>query len=151
MGERPQFGVADPGLRYEDRPCAFGVVERDGRIGLVKVGLPHEDQHFDLPGGAVDPGEDEAAALVREFGEETGLVVRAGALLGRADQFVIKKDGRPVNNRSALMTVDVLEHDGDLKIEHDHELVWLDPLEALRRIRHGSHAWAIACWLRTRS
>ncbi len=150
MGERPQFGVADPGLRYEDRLCAFGIAVRDGRIGLVRVGLPHEDQHFDLPGGAIDAGEDEAAAVVREFGEETGLVVGAGALLGRADQFVIKKDGRPVNNRSALMRVEVVEEDASLKIEHDHELVWLDPLEALRCIRHGSHAWAITCWLRTR-
>ncbi len=149
MGERPQFGVAGPGLRYQDRPCAFGVAHWDGRIALVKVGLPHEDQHFDLPGGAIDPGEDEASALVREFGEETGRVVRAGAVLGRADQFVIKKDGRPVNNRSALMIVEVVGEDAGLKIEHDHQLVWLEPLEALRRIRHGSHAWAITCWLRT--
>jgi 8-oxo-dGTP diphosphatase len=70
-------------------------------------------------------------------------------VLGRADQFVIKKDGRPVNNRSALMIVEVVGEDAGLKIEHDHQLVWLEPLEALRRIRHGSHAWAITCWLRT--
>jgi 8-oxo-dGTP diphosphatase len=36
----------------------------------------------------------------------------------------------------------------DLKIEDDHSLVWLAPEEALRRLRHDSHAWAVACWLR---
>ena len=59
----PQFGVRRPGLVYKDRPAAFGIARReDGRIALVRVKKP-EGTWRDLPGGAVDPGEDEAQAI----------------------------------------------------------------------------------------
>jgi 8-oxo-dGTP diphosphatase len=38
--------------------------------------------------------------------------------------------------------------DEGLKIEDDHALVWLAPAEALVRLRHEAHAWAVAAWLR---
>ena len=85
---------------------------------------------------------------VREFIEETGLVVKGGEVLALADQYMIKSDGEPVNNRSVLMTATISGFDPDQKIEEDHHLEWIDPVEALRIIRHDSHAWAIACWLR---
>jgi 8-oxo-dGTP diphosphatase len=145
-----QFGEAEPGQDYRDRPAAFGVLERDGKLAVVRITREGEAPYFDLPGGALDPGEDEADAMVREFGEETGLKVRAGALLARASQFLLKTDGSCVNNRCALMRAELEGEDAALKCEHDHELFWLAPLEAIARLRHGSHAWAVACWLRGR-
>ena len=68
----------EPGLDYRERPAAYGLLERDGRLALVHVSLEDRPPFFDLPGGGIDAGEDEAAALVREFGEETGLVVVGG-------------------------------------------------------------------------
>lgn len=143
-----QFGTPESGVDYRDRPAAFGVAVRDGRLAVVKVTKPGQAPWLDLPGGALDPGEDDIAALVREFGEETGLVVRGGALLTRADQMFRRDDGSPVNNRSGIYRVEVASEDPTLKIEDDHELQWIEPLEALKRLRHGSHAWAVACWLR---
>jgi 8-oxo-dGTP diphosphatase len=58
------------------------------------------------------------------------------------------ENGEPVNNRSALFEARVVGEDPGLKIEDDHALVWLEPLDALRRLRHDSHAWAVAAWLR---
>jgi len=145
-----QFGECEPGRDYRDRPAAFGVLERHGRLALARITRDGEAPYFDLPGGALDPGESEAEALVREFGEETGLKVRPGALLERASQFMLKTDGSRVNNRSALMRAEWEGEDPALKCEADHELVWLEPLEAIARLRHGSHAWAVACWLRGR-
>ena len=143
-----QFGTRAPGLDYPDRPAAFGVVPRDGRLALVRITRPKTTPYFDLPGGALDPGEDDAAALVREFGEETGLRVRPGRLLGRARQYLVKTDGRTANNLCALFEAEAVGEDAALKIEADHELVWLDPLEALQRLRHDAHAWAVTAWLR---
>lgn len=144
-----QFGRREAGRDYADRPAAFGIAVRDGRIALVKVEKP-EGAWRDLPGGAVEAGEDHRLALVREFGEETGLVVEAGALLARADQYFLKSEGAPVNNRSAIHQVEVMGEDPRLKIEADHTLEWWDPFEALRVLRHDSHAWAVAAWLRAR-
>jgi 8-oxo-dGTP diphosphatase len=145
-----QFGARIPGRDYPDRPAAFGVVERDGRIALVRITRPDTAPYFDLPGGALDPGEDDEAALVREFGEETGLKVGPGRLLGRASQYLVKTDGETANNRCALFEANLLGEDAGLKIEDDHELVWLEPLEAITRLRHDAHAWAVAAWLRAR-
>lgn len=149
-GEALQFGTADPGVDYRDRPAAFGVAVRDGRIAVVQVSKPGMAPWTDLPGGALDPGEDDAQAMVREFGEETGLKVRCGPLLMRAGQYFRQTDGNPVNNRSGHYLAEITGEDASLKIEEDHELQWLEPQEALKRLRHGSHAWAVACWLRSR-
>jgi 8-oxo-dGTP diphosphatase len=143
-----QFGKAEPSLSYRDRPAAFGVAEREGRIALVRITKPGFAPWLDLPGGALDPGEDASMAVVREFGEETGLVIRPTTELGRADQFLRNTEGQTYNNRSTLFRVETVSSDPRLKIEDDHELVWLEPLAAIGRLRHDSHAWAVALWLR---
>jgi 8-oxo-dGTP diphosphatase len=143
-----QFGVAEPGQTYRDRPAAFGVAPRaDGRIAVVHIRRPGQD-YIDLPGGAIEPGETEDAALIREFGEETGLVVTAGRLLSRSSQYLVTAHGETANNRAAHLVAVVTGEDAGLKIEDDHTLEWRDPLEALAELRHDSHAWAVAAWLR---
>jgi len=147
----PQFGRPEPGRIYRDRPAAFGLALREGRLALVQVTYPEKPAFFDLPGGAIDPGEDAQQALIREFGEETGLVVRAGSLITRASQRFLTKGEEPVNNRCDFFETDVVGSEPRLKIEQDHELIWIDPVEALRRLRHEAHAWAVAAWLRRAS
>ncbi|HKT54781.1 MAG TPA: NUDIX domain-containing protein [Caulobacteraceae bacterium] len=146
----PQFGAPRPALSYADRPAAYGLLERGGLLALVHVSLPRRAPFFDLPGGGVDPGEDEARALVREFGEETGLVVRPGALVARARQFMISAKGEPFNSRNGFFETAMEGEDAALKIEQEHVLVWRDPAEALTILRHDSHAWAVTAWLRRR-
>jgi 8-oxo-dGTP diphosphatase len=144
----PQFGEPEPGRAYPDRPVAFGVIEQDGRIALVRVEKPDAPPWHDLPGGALDPGESETEALVREFGEETGLVIQAGACFARADQYFVNTEGKPFNNRAGFWTAAVDGEDAGLKTEADHTLVWLDPHAALEALRHDAHAWAVTAWLR---
>jgi 8-oxo-dGTP pyrophosphatase MutT (NUDIX family) len=61
-------------------PSVTGVVFDDaGRLLMVE----HADRSiWVLPGGAIDPGETPADALVREMWEETGLHVRPTAVRG---------------------------------------------------------------------
>jgi 8-oxo-dGTP diphosphatase len=147
---RPQFGDPHPSLIYRDRPAAFGVLERDGLVALVTVEKPGYAAWLDLPGGALDPGEDAATAMIREFGEETGLVVTAGEMLGEADQFFINTDGEAFNNRQSLFETRLLGEAPELKIETDHTLVWLPLVDAVARLRHDSHSWAVSLALRRR-
>jgi 8-oxo-dGTP diphosphatase len=147
----PQFGERQAGLDYADRPAAFGVAQRDGAVALVLIEKPGLPGWHDLPGGAIDPGEDGLAAVVREFGEETGLAIRPEPRpFTRAGQYFLNTDGAPFNNLAEFYEVSVEGEAPQLKIEADHTLVWLEPTRALVSLRHDAHAWALAAWLRRR-
>lgn len=65
-------------------PCVGAVVhDEHGRLLVIQRGHAPGRGLWSLPGGRVEAGEDEASAVVREVAEETGLRVRAGAVLGR--------------------------------------------------------------------
>jgi 8-oxo-dGTP diphosphatase len=65
-------------------PCVGALAyDHSGRLLLVQRANEPGRGLWSLPGGRVEPGEDDAAALVREMAEETGLVVQPGALIGR--------------------------------------------------------------------
>jgi 8-oxo-dGTP diphosphatase len=148
----PQFGQAEPGAAYPDRPAAFVVVERDGRIALVRVERPGRGLVLDLLGGGIDDGETPAEAAVRECGEEAGLVVALDAEpFVNADHFFLHNDGVVRNTRGSFFVGRVVAEDAALKIEDDHELVWMAADEALLRLDRESHVWAVVTWLRLRA
>ncbi len=143
-----QFGTTEPGVKYRDRPAVFAVVERRGQIAVICVTRENLPPIYDLPGGAIEPGESDARALAREVVEETGLIVHIGEALARADQYMIRADGEAVNNRCLLVTAEADGDDPSSKVEDDHKLLWFNPDEALRLLRLDSQAWAVAVWIR---
>ncbi|MHA6620076.1 NUDIX hydrolase [Pseudonocardia sp. DLS-67] len=71
-------------LGEDSVPCVGGVAyDESGRLLLVQRANEPGRGLWSLPGGRVEPGEDDAAALVREMAEETGLVIQPGDLVGR--------------------------------------------------------------------
>lgn len=143
-----QFGQTQPGLTYIERMTAYGLCARgEHQIAIVQIGkkAPFE---FDLPGGGVEADEDEAAALMREFMEETGLTVWPTRVIGRAGQYWVNK-GEPRNSLSTFYEVELSADDAPPS-EPDHALVWMNPSEALAKVRHEAHAWAVLHWMRTR-
>ena len=143
-----QFGQTQSGLTYLERMSAYGICPRgEAQIALVQIGR-QGSYEFDLPGGGVEADEDEAAALMREFQEETGLTVWPTRVLGRAGQFWVNK-GEPRNSLSTFYEVELSADDG-APSEPDHMLLWISPTDALSRVRHEAHAWAIMHWLRQR-
>lgn len=142
-----QFGVRKPASDYRHRATAFGIVERDGLIACVRVER-ETGPYFDLPGGGLDIEETEVQALIREFVEETGLTVAPLNRIAEASQYFVRSTREPVNNVGGFWTATVAAENLDAKCEDDHTLVWLDPTFAISRLRHDSHAWAVAVWLR---
>jgi 8-oxo-dGTP diphosphatase len=61
---------------------AAAVIVQDGRLLLIQRRISEGSLSWQLPAGAVEPGETFAEAAVRETAEETGLVVAAVATLG---------------------------------------------------------------------
>ena len=146
----PQFGAAEPGRDYPDRPAAFAIIEKAGQIALVRVSFEDGGGRTDLPGGGIDPGESEAQAAVREVGEEAGLAFEAGAEITRADHYFVNEKGVSRNTRGVFLEARLTGEDASLKTEADHHLVWADPHQALLRLDRESHVWAVVCWLRRR-
>jgi len=63
--------------------CVGAIVhDADGRLLLIRRGQEPALGLWSLPGGRVEPGEDDATAVIREVAEETGLVVEAGTRVG---------------------------------------------------------------------
>lgn len=65
------------------RVAAYGICVDAGRILLTRfVHAGRGEQHWTLPGGGVEHGEDPFDAVAREFEEETGHTVAVRRLLG---------------------------------------------------------------------
>ncbi len=124
------------------------IVAHNGQIATVRVTFAGGSR-LDLPGGGIDAGETAADAAIRECGEEAGLKVAVeGEPFAAADHYFVDPAGDSVNTRGAFFAARLMAEAPELKIEDDHELVWMAPQEALMRLDRESHAWAMARWLR---
>jgi 8-oxo-dGTP diphosphatase len=91
----PRVGTTQPVTRdalldVSERPIvrAVGAVitRADGLLLLIKRGNEPGRGLWSLPGGRIEPGESDVAAVAREVLEETGLVVAVGELAGRVQR-----------------------------------------------------------------
>ncbi|WHT18541.1 NUDIX domain-containing protein [Crossiella sp. CA-258035] len=72
----------------DQRVRCVGAVVFDpiGRILLIRRGRPPSAGCWSIPGGRVDPGEDDHRAVIRELSEETGLTGTIDRWIGSVDR-----------------------------------------------------------------
>jgi ADP-ribose pyrophosphatase YjhB (NUDIX family) len=66
----------------DPKVVACAVVEFGDRIALLRRGIEPQKDHWVMPGGYVDRGEEVTAAAIRETREECGINIRIQELLG---------------------------------------------------------------------
>jgi 8-oxo-dGTP diphosphatase len=63
-------------------PTAMGLIERDGKLLILKRAIDPNRGKWEFPGGFVESGEGPAEALSREVSEETRLTIKIIRILG---------------------------------------------------------------------
>ena len=101
------------------RVAAYGLLKRDEKMLLCrlsqKVGM--NPGRWTLPGGGLDFGEDPEDAVVREFKEETGLVVKVDRLVAVNSLCDSMPGWSPMHSIRIIYSVQYLS--GDLQYETD--------------------------------
>ena len=127
---------------------AYGVLLHEGRTVLVRSSNPrHTPPLWWLPGGGIDFGEGPEETLVREFHEETGLIVREPTLLAVTSDLRRRDGGDRVHTVRILYTVSLAG--GELRHEvhgtTDHA-GWFDlaALDSLNIADYAQHALSTA-------
>lgn len=113
-------GQAD---RREPKVVVGAAIIADGRVlACARSAPPEVAGRWEFPGGKVEPGESETAALIRECAEELAVRVEIGDRVGR--------DVRMAHGRSVLKVyaARLLHGDQPTLLEHS-ELRWLTAAE----------------------
>lgn len=140
-GELPikTFGEQLPNFSYVERPGAYAfLLNAGGELALIKTSFG-----LFLPGGGLDPGEDEVTGLARELHEEIGYRLVSADFLMKAAQFhwseFYKKHFKKVGS---FFEVEATPPPAS-QCADGHELVWA-PLDlAARDLTQEFQRWAV--------
>jgi 8-oxo-dGTP diphosphatase len=134
-----EFGEKIPGKEYVDRPGAYAVIEREGLYAVVK-----NPKSTFLIGGGIEEGETPEEALHREVLEEIGWSIRIDKKIGVALQHIYVPEAEVyISKEGHFYKATLLEQVNETS-EDTHELLWLSKEDALAKILHESHRWALA-------
>ena len=114
-------------------PCVGAVItDGAGRLLLIQRGHDPGRGLWSIPGGRIEDGETDEAALVREVGEETGLLVTAGPLIGTVTRPGPGGTEFEIRDYAAVVTGGTLAAGDDAA-----DVRWASPAE-LDRLEAGS-------------
>ena len=129
------FGQPQPGRAYAPRPCAYGVVfDGEGRVLVAR----EDTGELYLPGGGIEGSEDGPTALRREVLEELARKAQVGSCFGTALEYV---EAGGWLKEAAFYHLELGESVPGCVAEHEE--TWLPIAEALARLNHLSHRWAV--------
>ena len=134
-----EFGTRLDGIDYIERPGVYAIIENNHK----QIAVIETSTGYFLPGGGIDSGEGNVAALKREILEEIGYHVSVLAEIGEAVEYIkARAEGKYYQIYGKFYQVQLASKRGE-GIEKDHRLVWLSPEHAIQVLTRQSQAWAI--------
>lgn len=130
------------GQRYTQRPGAYAILPRNGRILVTYQGDPHDE--IQLPGGGIDPGESAVQALHREVFEETGYRIANPRKLGAFRRFVCMPEYDLFAEKVCHIYLAMPVRRLGPPTEAGHHAVWMDPGTALAELYNEGDAAFLA-------
>jgi ADP-ribose diphosphatase len=146
--ELPGGHIVEPFYVLEEKEWVHVVaVDSDGAILLTRLyRYPADWLGWELPCGAVDPGEDPLEAAKRELKEETGYVAATWQQIGGP---LYANPARQTNRMYCFVATNLTEAGPQsLDVTEDIEFEFVPPPEVMNRMAKGEfcHALHIACY-----
>lgn len=133
------YGEQIDGVDYVRRRCVYGVaIDERGHVLVVRA-----RGKLVLPGGGIEAGETEVAALIRESREESGYTVEVIDELCRARQYVNKPAKSKYRDKDCVFYRMRTDGPGAAPSEANHHPMWLSPQRARAELHHASHRAAV--------
>lgn len=119
--DRASLAAAEASPPVMNQRGAYAVVHDDvGRVLVVRAA----NGRCYLPGGRIEPGESARQALLREIAEECGWSAEVGVPLRRCSQDIF---GGQIALEAGYWQASLI---APLNGAAEHEMLWLDPVEA---------------------
>jgi 8-oxo-dGTP diphosphatase len=132
----PRFDeVIKSGIRYRNRPGAYGVLQHGRRVLLTFQSLPKPE--YQLPGGGIDPGESPTRALHREVFEETGWGIKIIRRLGAFRRYTYMPEYDLWARKVAHIYLCRPTREKGPIPEPNHTAHWMDMHEAAELLANG--------------
>lgn len=139
------FGEQLPGKKYIDRPGAYLIAARDGRIAVIQT-----PKGLFLPGGGLENGECDEVCIRREIMEEVGCAAQIEAFLCAAETYTVHDKLGPFHPIQYYYSGRLGDKIREPQ-EQDHELLFLPPEQALGKLFSEMQNWAVEEYLRKKN
>jgi 8-oxo-dGTP diphosphatase len=139
-----ECGNKTDGIKYRERIGAYALIlNSDYKIALVK-----RDNNYFLPGGGAESGETYEECLKRECSEEIGYNLEILKYIGRLSNYTKSIKRNEYLKLIGHFYIAKLFDTNYLKIEKDHELVWIPIKESAEKMQEEFQAYAIREYIR---